>query len=68
MNQRWALIVSEEISAVVEQGNRPPIDGDWRELTGVFGPGDACVDGRFFRAGSAELAAYLETRNQPGTP
>lgn len=62
MKRRWALVVNEVIANVVEQDGRPQIEGDWQEITGTVGPGDVAVNGRMFRAGSPELAAYLEQK------
>lgn len=60
--RRWALVVNEQIVNVVEQPSAPQVEGNWRELAGAFGPGDAAVDGLFFRAASPELADYLAQR------
>lgn len=66
MTRRWALIVGEQIANVIEQPSEPQIGGVWVELVGAFGPGDACIDGRMFRAGSQDLADYLEQKNSGG--
>ena len=65
--RRWALIAGEQIVNVVEQPSEPQVLGDWHEVTGPFGPGDFFIDGRYFRAGSPELAAYLAARQQGGS-
>jgi ribosomal protein S16 len=62
--RRWALVVGETISTVVEQDGKPSVDGEWIEIVGVYGPGDAALDGLMFRAGSPELAQYLAERDK----
>lgn len=62
--RRWALISVEQIVNVVEQVSEPQVLGDWHEVAGPFGPGDFYIDGRYYRAGSPELAAVLAAREQ----
>lgn len=62
MKRRWALVRAETIMTVVEQDSQPQTEGNWQEVLGSFGPGDAALDGLMFRAGSPELAAYLSER------
>lgn len=62
MTRRWALVGGTTIQAVVEQDSEPQIPGLWQELVKPVGPGDVIIDGRQFRADSAELQAYLATR------
>lgn len=66
MMRRWALVSGITIQAVVEQDSEPQIDGQWVELTPGFGPGDAAVDGRLFKAESPALAAYLAQKEAGG--
>lgn len=66
IERRWAQVSGIEIINVVIQAGRPSIPGEWAEITAGFGPGDAVVDGRTFRAASSELTAYLNERNQRG--
>lgn len=61
--RRWAQVSGDTIVTVVEQTSTPAIAGQWVELVGQFGPGDAVVGGKAYRAGSPELAEAINARN-----
>lgn len=64
--RRWALVSGTTIQAAVEQDSEPQIDGTWVEITPGFGPGDAVVDGRLFKADSQALVDYLAQNPKRG--
>lgn len=46
--KRWALINVNKIVNVVEQGNKPEVEGEWVDCTShVVGPGDIYENGVF---------------------